>query len=366
MTSNFRSCTSQADAEVLFELNSKKVGLITMNRPKALNSLNLNMARMMYQQMSKWKQENAVKMVVVEGAGNKAYCAGGDIVSITKEKGSQYQKDFFKEEYILDHLTSSMGVPYVALIDGIVMGGGVGLSVHGDIRIATEKTLFAMPETGIGLFPDVGGSHFLPRLKGELGMYLALTGYRLKGYDNVMAGIATHACPSEKMPQLKEDLLAISDMSELEDILQSYNKLFPKQPFSLAERIPDINRAFSKSSVEEILSELSSIGGDWCNKQIETLRKMSPASVKVTFRQLREGAKKKSLAECLEMEYRIARMCCEDNDFYEGVRALLVDKDQNPKWKPQTLEDVSDEFVQKYFDPLKNPQEELVFKKSSL
>ncbi len=355
------SSSSKGTEEVLFNVANEKIGLVTLNRPKALNSLNINMVRLMYDQLNSWKTNRDIRAVVVEGEG-KAFCAGGDVVTITRDKGSQYQKDFFKEEYRLDRLTSLMP-NYVALADGIVMGGGVGISVHGKYRVATEKTLFAMPETGIGLVPDVGGSYFLPRipLKG-LGMFLALSGHRLKGAsDCLAAGIATHACDSDKLADLKSDLLK-SD-GDVEAILDAYSaKYSNSKTFSLEERMSDISRIFDgKSAVEDIIEDLRTSGGDWGQKTAVNMLKMSPTSMKVTFRMIEEGAKCKDLAECLKMEYRLVRRCCEDEDFYEGIRAVLVDKDNSPKWKPDALQNVSKADVDRYFSPLDDPKEELNF-----
>ena len=341
--------------EVIFNVQNR-AGIVTLNKPKALNSLNLNMVRLMNDQLEKWKKDD-LKLIVVEGSGDKAFCAGGDIRAITNEKGSQFQKDFFKEEYILDNATANQPVPYIALINGIVMGGGVGISVHGPIRVATEKTVFAMPETGIGLIPDVGGSHFLSRLDGQMGMYLALTGQRLKGADCLHAGVATHLCQSQKIPELKEKLINVNDVTEIEGILDSYSKAFANSPFSLQDKLPMIEQAFSGETVEKVLDELSNLGNEWGDKTRSLIEKMSPTSVKVTFRQIREGAKLSSLAECLQMEYRLVRRCCEDHDFYEGVRALLVDKDNSPNWNPKSLSQVTDDAINRYFSELPKNEE---------
>lgn len=269
-------------------------------------------------------------------------------------------KDFFKEEYQLNALIGTLHVPYVALIDGITMGGGVGLSVHGQFRVATEKTLFAMPETAIGLFPDVGGGYFLPRLGGKLGLYLALTGYRLKGADVYKAGIATHMCDSSKLLDLEKELIALdsSRPQDIEVILQKYNELCPetKKAFSLESHMANIDKLFNATSVEQILSNLKSDGSEWSLKTAETLAKMSPTSLKTSFKLLQMG-EELDLQECLRVEYRISQRCCENHDFIEGVRALLVDKDQNPQWKPKTLEEVTPDIVDKYFAPLSEDRE---------
>nr|XP_054492202.1 3-hydroxyisobutyryl-CoA hydrolase, mitochondrial isoform X4 [Agelaius phoeniceus] len=299
-------------AEVLLEKKGG-AGIITLNRPKALNALNLPMIQKIYPQIKTWEQDPETFLIIIKGTGGKAFCAGGDIRAITEagKVGDKLIQDFFIGEYRLNNAIGTCKKPYVALIDGITMGGGVGVSVHGHFRVATEKTVFAMPETAIGLFPDVGGGYFLPRLSGKIGYYLALTGCRLKGRDVLKAGIATHFVESEKLPALEKDLIALKSPSKekIADLLNSYH--------------------------------------------MKTINKMSPTSLKLTLRQLREGASM-SLQEVLRMEYRLSQACMKGHDFYEGVRAVLIDKDQSPKWKPAALEEVSDEFVDNCFKPLGN------------
>ncbi|GCB65767.1 hypothetical protein scyTo_0013499, partial [Scyliorhinus torazame] len=235
---------------------------------------------------------------------------------------------------------------------------GVGLSVHGHFRVATEKTLFAMPETGIGLFPDVGGGFFLPRLKGKLGLYLALTGFRIKGRDVHQAGIATHFVTSEKIPDLERDLVSLKSPSkeDVAELLNSYHfKCKSDDKFVLAEHMDKINRLFKTNSVEEILQNLKQDASPFALQLLETLKKMSPTSMKITFQQLEEGATK-NLSEVLVMEYRLSQACMRGHDFYEGVRAVLVDKDQSPKWKPATLEEVTEEYLTSCFKPLGNKE----------
>ncbi|XP_012221312.1 3-hydroxyisobutyryl-CoA hydrolase, mitochondrial isoform X1 [Linepithema humile] len=327
-------------------------GLIVLNRPKTLNAVTLSMVEKIYPVLKQW--ETSKKLIIIEGAGDKAFCAGGDVKSLVlalnKPKGEALGEEFFKKEYTLNYLIGTYKKPYIALMNGITMGGGVGLSVHGKYRIATEKTLFAMPETAIGLFPDVGGSYFLPRLKGKLGLFLGLTGHRLKGIDVLLAGIATHFVLSEKLTDLKRDLL-MSQESDIENILNNYQ---PKlnHVFSLAPHMSQIENCFSASSVEEIIERLIKDNSEWAQKNVETLKKMSPASLKVAKKAIDEG-RGKSLAECLEIEYRLAYTALnKDNDFYEGVRALLIDKDQKPIWKPASLSQVTDEYLNKRFAAL--------------
>ncbi|XP_076455950.1 3-hydroxyisobutyryl-CoA hydrolase, mitochondrial-like isoform X2 [Babylonia areolata] len=355
--------STQAADEVLFNaVNDKRI--IILNRPKTLNALNLNMIRYIYPKMLEWEIDPYISMVVMKGAGDKAFCAGGDIVSITKAgKAGDLGKEFFKEEYMLNYKIGSFKKPYVAFIDGITMGGGVGLSVHGKYRVATERTVFAMPETAIGLFPDVGGGHFLPWLKGRLGTFLALTGFRLKGRDVHHAGVATHFVQAEKMNELEQALMQLPEPSHLqvEKVLDSFHNENPTdkdKPFVLAPYLEKIDTIFNQATVEDIMKQLESDQSEWAQQQLKILKKMSPTSLKVTLKQLQTG-ETLSLAEVLQMEYRLSQRCLEDNDFFEGVRAVLVDKDQNPKWQPDRLEGVTAEKLDHYFSPLA-PDRELV------
>ena len=244
--------------------------------------------------------------------------------------------------------------PYLAIMDGITMGGGVGLSVHGTHRVATERTTFAMPETGIGLFPDVGGGWFLPRLRGELGTWLALTGARLKGADVVSAGVATHFIPSELIPnligQVESADLSGGAAEMLGEILRSLTHAVPTASFE--ENMEIINACFSDESAEAIVSALRTNGSEWATKQADVISTKSPETVKVALRQLREGAAFETFEDNMRMEYRIGwRKVCSP-DFLEGVRAVITDKDNSPNWVPSTLEGVGEKDVAKYFEPL--------------
>ncbi|XP_067371881.1 3-hydroxyisobutyryl-CoA hydrolase, mitochondrial isoform X2 [Channa argus] len=349
--------SSCVEPEVLLE-KVGRVGVITMNRPKVLNALNLTMIRHIYPQLKKWEHDSETDIIIIKGAGEKAFCAGGDIRAVTeagKVSGSLAQ-DFFREEYILNNAIGTCKKPYIALIDGITMGGGVGLSVHGRFRVATEKTLFAMPETAIGLFPDVGGGYFLPRLRGKLGLFLALTGFRLKGRDVQRAGVATHFVESKKIPDLEKELVDLKspsadDVSRVLDSYQTQSSLDSEKPFVLDQHMSDIDRLFGSSSVEGIMQNLKADGSEFAKKHAEALSKMSPTSLKITYKQLQVGASL-SLQDVLVMEYRLSQACMRGCDFYEGVRAVLVDRDQNPKWNPSTLEEVSDQSVDQCFSSL--------------
>lgn len=313
------SSTANVSDDVILQSIGDK-GIITLNRPKALNALNLSMIKKIYPALKSWESEKS--LVIIKGAGEKAFCAGGDVRAITESglKGENLGKEFFRSEYSLNALIGTYHIPYVAFIDGITMGGGVGLSVHGHYRVATERTLFAMPETAIGLFPDVGGTYFLPRLGGKLGLFLALTGHRLKGTDVYKAGIATHFCESSKLKDLEKELISCTNPeSNVADILNKFsNESLPKNvEFSLCPYVEKIDSYFSAKTVEEIFKNLETDGTEWATKLLETLSTMSPTSLKISKQAIEEGASK-DLQECLATEYRLAVHACEGHDFYEG------------------------------------------------
>lgn len=354
---------SSSASELIVEKEGTK-RILTLNRPKALNALNLSMVREMYPLFRVWEDAGDVNLIILKGAGEKAFCAGGDVLAVinsakeaAKGGNSTVHKDFFREEYHLNHLIGSLTKTFVALIDGIVMGGGCGVSVNGRFRVATERTMLAMPETALGLFPDVGGSYFLSRLKNNLGMYLALTGYRLKGADTFHAGLATHYVPSSKLGDLQRNLLSLDTVTD-KTVDAVIRRLEPSDipGFSLEEHLPTINKTFQAKSVEEIMANLSKENTEWAREQLDTLSKMSPTSLKVTFKQLQNGARM-SFSRVFTMEYRLSQRALEDHDFYEGCRAILIDKDKNPKWKPATLEEVTDERLEWYFAPLGHNQD---------
>ncbi|KAM4626383.1 3-hydroxyisobutyryl-CoA hydrolase, mitochondrial [Discoglossus pictus] len=345
------------DAEVLLT-KTGCAGVITLNRPKALNAINYKMCKQIYSQLKLWEEDPETFLVIIKGSGGKAFCAGGDVVAITEagKSGDSLTQEFFRREYIMNNTIGTYKKPYVALIDGITMGGGVGLSVHGQFRVASEKTMFAMPETGIGLFPDVGGGYFLPRLPGKIGLYIGLTGFRLKGRDVQKAGIATHFVESEKIPSLEKDLVSLKCPSKenVADVLESYHKksvVGQDKPFILEKDLDKINSLFSANSVEEIFENLKNDGSPFATQQLQTLEKMSPTSLKMTFRQIHEGSSM-TLQEVLVMEYRLSQACMRGHDFYEGVRAVLVDRDQNAKWKPARLEEVTNDYIDSCFKSL--------------
>jgi enoyl-CoA hydratase len=339
------------EPHVLFEKRGA-AGLITLNRPKALNALTHGMCLQMTMQLRAWAGDDAVKVVVVQGAGDRAFCAGGDIRSLYEsgQAKTPYALNFYRDEYVLNALIKHYPKRYVALINGIVMGGGVGVSVHGSHRVANETTTFAMPETAIGLFPDVGGSYFLPRMEGEMGMYLALTGARLKTVDTLYSGVATHFVPMKDWPVLIEDLAAGKPVDRVvdrkgEDLPSGF----------LADHRASIDKIFAHGSVEEILTALDADHTDWSRDTAKTIRAKSPTATKIAFRQVREGAKL-DFDDCMKMEWRLVTRVVAGHDFYEGVRATIIDKDGAPKWDPAELTQVSDADVDAYFAPLGNKE----------
>ena len=305
-----------------------RIGHLILNRPKALNALSLDMIRLIAPALAAWRDDPTVHAVVITGAGDRAFCAGGDIRAVRDAALSEHDeliRAFFSEEYALNAAIAAYPKPYIALIDGFCMGGGIGLSVHGQMRVASEAAQFAMPETAIALFPDVGTTYVLPRLPGELGMYLGLTGARLTGADAVHAGLATHFVKRADFPAL---LAAIA-----EDGAAAVARFAQSLPeFSLAPQRAAIDRCFSKDSVEAIEAALLAEGTGWADETRATLLKMSPASLRWTHQIVREGAHR-NLEQCLVAEFALVQHVTRHPDFAEGVRAMVIDKDRNPKWQ---------------------------------
>jgi enoyl-CoA hydratase len=340
-----------------------KLGLITLNRPSALHALNTGMCQTMMEALVAWRSDAAVAGVLVDHApGTRGFCAGGDIRMLAESgaRGGAQARAFFHTEYRLNHLIQSYPKPYIALVDGVTMGGGVGVSVHGGFRIATENTVFAMPETGIGLFPDVGGSWFLPRLpEPEWGTWLALTGARVKGDACVTAGLATHYIPSALLDAaraqiagaMQADQPARAVASGLDALCEAKHAPIVPAPGAL---IP----LFGHDTVEAIFAALEAAGDhEWPRQQLETLKAKSPQTLKVALRQIRAGAKMASFAEAMAMEYRIGARVVTRHDFLEGVRAVIIDKDNAPKWAPDALAGVTDATLDEVFAPLPSAEE---------
>jgi enoyl-CoA hydratase len=334
------------DDEILFDVTDG-VAEAVLNRPAALNALTLGMVRNFDPVLAGWATDDAVGAVVVRGAGAKAFCAGGDIRALYDGgPGSGITRDFFREEYRLNRRIHEFPKPYIALMDGITMGGGVGLSVHARHRIASEQTMFAMPETGIGLFPDVGGSWFLPRLKGEVGMFMAMTGARLRAADCLHAGI----CDAFISDSRRDDFLAaLRAGAAAEDAIAEFAADLGES--RLAAEREAIDRCFAGGSVEAILEALTAEGSDWADKQVALMASKSPTSQKISFRQLRLGAAL-DFDGCMVMEYRMSQRVMAGGDFFEGVRAVVVDKDQTPRWDPDTLGALDEGAVDAFFAPL--------------
>ncbi len=305
-------------------------GTLLMNRPRALNALDLGMIQGLDRAVRDFAADPSVKLVVLEGAGGRAFCAGGDVRRIRElalAGDAAGVEAFFAGEYAVNRAIAEFPKPWISLIDGVCMGGGIGVSVHGSHRVVTEHALLAMPETAIALFPDVGTSFVLPRLPGALGNWLALTGARLKGAEAVEAGLATHFVPRDRLPALRAALLE-GDAAVLDRFAE------PVPPGSIAAQRPAVDRCFGHSSLPAIRAALLAEDTGWARDQLAILDRMSPTSLAVTLELLRRGASL-SLAECLSMELALTRTVTRHPDFAEGVRAVLVDKDNKPNWAPQ-------------------------------
>ncbi|MDE5413702.1 enoyl-CoA hydratase/isomerase family protein [Alkalihalobacterium chitinilyticum] len=346
-----------SEASVLFE-RENQVGVIRLNRPKVLNSLNAEMVDLLYRQLQEWKSDPAIAVVCISGEGTKGLCAGGDMRSLYDLRDSSVldlARDFFSTEYQMDLLIHQYPKPVVVNMDGIVMGGGVGLSVGATHRIVTEKTKWAMPEMNIGFFPDVGASYFLNQMPGAVGRYLALTSGIIKAADVMYAGAADYYMASDDWDKLKADITSTDwKTKEIEDemnrLLKRYCQPIDIQSSNLATTQEKINQHFSHETMEEIIASLQSDAAhdEWAKETLTTLLTKSLTSLKVTLRQLQEG-EKKSLVECFKMEFILGMNFMSLPDFYEGVRAVLVDKDRSPNWDPSRFEDISEEDILAFF-----------------
>jgi enoyl-CoA hydratase len=337
------------EPEVLARIESG-IGRITLNRPKALHALNRAMCEAMIEALVAWRDDDAVKSILIDHAGERGFCAGGDIRMIAESGAGDASeaKAFFAVEYRLNHLLFEYPKAATAIVDGIVMGGGVGISEPADVRIATERTTYAMPETGIGLFPDVGGGWFLPRLPGETGTWLALTGARLKAADTVFLGIHTHYLPTDALDAFRAILSA--DPAFPIDVADGLEDDAGEPP--VEAHLADINRLFAFDTVEEIFAALEAEGTEWALAQLATLKTKSPQSLKVSLRQLRIGRGLETFADNMAMEYALGGRVVRTHDFQEGVRAVIVDKDNAPKWSAATPAEVSDAEIEAFFAPL--------------
>ncbi len=330
-------------------------GMVTLNRPQALNAVTHGMVLALRAQLDAWADDHAVTHVVIVGAGERAFCAGGDIrhlYDLGQVGRHEEMLRFWRDEYRLNAAIKNYRKPYVALIDGIVMGGGVGVSVHGSHRVAGDRFQFAMPEVGIGFFPDVGATWFLPRLPGELGTYCALTGDRFGSDDGVGAGLATHRIPSARFPALLDGL---SGTVSVDAVLSAFAERAEEGP--ILRRRAAIDRLFKGNRVEDILAALdreAAFGREdagWAGKTASAIRGKSPLSLKLALAQVRRG-KAYDFETCMRTEFRIVSRVIHGFDFYEGVRAVIVDKDNQPRWQPATLAEVSEADVEHHLAPL--------------
>ena len=343
------------EAEDILFARRGTAGLVTLNRPHALNAVSLGMVRALARQLVEWENDGAVTRVIVTANGKRAFSAGGDLRALYDlGRAGRYQEAlvYFREEYALNARIKRYRKPYVALIDGIVMGGGVGVSVHGSHRVAGDRFVFAMPEVGIGFFPDIGATWFLPRMPGELGTYCALTGERLAAGDGVAAGIATHRVASTRFPELLE---ALCSAVPVDALLGAFAQ--PAEPGPVAARRATIDRLFRRGDVEDILAALDGEGAaggadaEFASATAALMRTKSPTSLKVTREQMRRGTSL-DFTECMRTEFRIVSRIVRGHDLYEGIRAVIIDKDQAPRWQPATLAAVSAAEVERHFAPL--------------
>ena len=342
-------------SEILFERRGT-AGLVTLNRPQALNAVTLGMVRAFTRQLDEWRDDPSITRVILTAAGNRAFSAGGDIRALYDAGTTARHRDmlaFYGEEYILNTIIKTYPKPYVALIDGIVMGGGVGLSVHGSHRVGGDRFLFAMPEVSIGFFPDVGATWFLPRLPGQLGAYCALTGERLGADEAVAATIATHRVASARLPDLAD---ALCGAVSVDAILAAFAE--PVGAGRLGANRAAIDRLFKRDRVEDILLALDAEAeaSEFAKATAATIRLKSPTSLKLALAQMRAGARL-SFQACMQTEFRIVSRVIHGHDFYEGVRAVIVDKDNAPHWRPAALADVSDAEIERHFAPLPRDDE---------
>lgn len=365
---------------------SGNLGVIQLNHPKALNALAMDMIDCFEDTLDQWyhKSNNQVKAILLKPAHNPEakrpiFCAGGDVKAMYESRMQQEGKhgqgieglataDFFRKEYNINfRLATSKQIPQISFWNGVVMGGGAGISVHGKYRVATENSLFAMPETSLGLFPDVGSLYWMPRvLMGGLPAFVALTGHRLKAEDLMYTGIATHYVPSESLDDLESSLVDASNVANstaLSDpyapVLMKFHEPPLKESFLQKQR-PVIDEVFTigeDQTMEEIMAKLQKLADEkheFASHTLDVLKKSSPTSLKITLEGLKRGAKCESLGDDLKMEFRLSQACTrqKDSDFMEGVRAVLVDKDRNPQWKPKSLEEVTDDVVESFFGPV--------------
>ncbi len=344
-------------SEVIVERRGT-AGIIRLNRPKALNSLTTPMVRAIAAALEEFVADPSVASVVIMGEGERGFCAGGDIraIHMSGRAGDGLAETFWREEFRLNHRIANYPKPYVALMDGITMGGGVGLSSHGRHRIVTERTRLAMPETGIGYFPDIGATWLLPHMPGESGTWMALTGLDINAADAIHAGLADFYIPSARLEEAVRQVADLPAGSSSDDVDAALRQL-SQQPGegSLQANAAMIDRAFHFNSVEDIVSALAREEGEFAAETRRVMLTRSPTSLKLALRLLRAGRQSRTLAECLARELGACMHILLGADFYEGVRAAVIDKDRNPKWSPPTIALVNDEMIGRFFEPAKPP-----------
>ena len=327
-----------------------RVGRLRLNRPRPIHALTLDMCRRMTAALDRWSDDPAVELVLLDHAQGRGFCAGGDVRAAAESgKGDGvYARSFFHDEYQLNHQMFTYPKPIVAVMDGITMGGGAGIADPARYRIATERTVYAMPETGIGLFPDVGGGWYLSRLPGRTGVFLGLTGARLDGAECLALGIATDYVASEAIDEIKAAIVA--SPGDVDAILDRAAVAPP--PARILDNRERIDRLFASDRLEEIFATLEADGGDWAAKERATLGSKSPQALKLTLKLIAQGASKADFAEEMALEFAMVTRVSRRHDFIEGIRALLVDKDNSPRWDPPTAEGVSDEVIDALMAPL--------------
>ena len=326
-----------------------RLARIHLDRPRALNALTHAMVREISGALARWRDDPAVTAVLVTGAGERAFCAGGDvrdIARLARDEGVAAATPFFFDEYRMNWRIKRFPKPYVAVLDGVTMGGGVGLSVHGTHRIATENTVFAMPETAIGMFPDVGATHVLGTMPGGLGNWLALTGARLGPGDALDAGIATHHCPRAGLDRLVAELREAADAPAVERAVRAHAA--GPEPGEIAAHHRAIETVFDQPSVAAIAAAAAAEPTGWGAEQWRLVAARSPTSVRLAFAQLARG-RALGFDDAMRLEFRIVQRVLAGHDFFEGVRAVLIDKDQEPRWRPATLDDVDEAAIEAYF-----------------
>ncbi|XP_018437743.1 probable 3-hydroxyisobutyryl-CoA hydrolase 3 isoform X1 [Raphanus sativus] len=346
-----------SQSQVLVE-DKSSVRILTLNRPKQMNALCSNMITRLLQLFLAYEEDPNVKLVILKGQG-RAFCAGGDVRPVVGDivQGKwRLGADFFSDQYSLNYVMATYSKVQISILNGIVMGGGAGVSIHGRFRIATEKTVFAMPETALGLFPDVGASYFLSRLPGFFGEYVGLTGARLDGAEILACGLATHFVPSTRLTALEEDLCRVGSSDPVtfaETILNAYTQHPHLKQHSAYHRLHVIDRCFSRKTVEEIISTLEKEAieepNEWISATIRALEKASPSSLKISLRSIREG-RYQGVGQCLIREFRMVCHVMKGEISKDlGYRAVVIEKDKNPKWEPRGLEEMKDNMVEQYF-----------------